>query len=118
MQAPTELAEGTSKADMSDRGSGGDGSALEGGAKAVRILPPKGGPPSDTQHGGFDFHETPSSSVLAANLWDRVLLDAPCSGSGVLAKRADMRWRRTVQDVEETLVPLQVSEAACAHARV
>ena len=27
--------------------------------------------------------------------FDRVLLDVPCSGLGVLAKRADLRWRRS-----------------------
>ncbi len=32
---------------------------------------------------------------------DRVLLDAPCSGLGVLAKRADLRWNRTVEDLQE-----------------
>ncbi len=32
-------------------------------------------------------------------LFDRVLVDAPCSGLGVLSKRADMRWRRTPADV-------------------
>ena len=31
---------------------------------------------------------------------DRVLVDAPCSGWGVLAKRADLRWRRTPKDLE------------------
>lgn len=33
--------------------------------------------------------------------FDRVLLDAPCSGTGVLAKRADLRWRRTPEEVEQ-----------------
>ncbi len=32
---------------------------------------------------------------------DRVLLDAPCSGLGVLAKRADLRWQRAPEDLEE-----------------
>ena len=32
---------------------------------------------------------------------DRVLLDAPCSGLGVLAKRADLRWRRTPEEIDE-----------------
>ncbi len=32
-------------------------------------------------------------------LGDRVLLDAPCSGLGVLAKRADLRWRRTPEEI-------------------
>ena len=41
-------------------------------------------------------------------LFDRVLLDAPCSGLGVLAKRADLRWRRTPSDVAAAAA-LQVS---------
>ena len=36
-----------------------------------------------------------------SGLFDRVLLDAPCSGSGVLAKRADLRWRRQPGDLDE-----------------
>jgi 16S rRNA (cytosine967-C5)-methyltransferase len=30
---------------------------------------------------------------------DRVLVDAPCTGLGVLCKRADLRWRREPSDV-------------------
>ena len=37
---------------------------------------------------------------------DRVLLDVPCSGLGVLSKRADLRWQRAPEDLEE-LVALQ-----------
>lgn len=37
---------------------------------------------------------------------DRVLLDVPCSGLGVLAKRADLRWRRTPEEIGD-LVDLQ-----------
>jgi 16S rRNA (cytosine967-C5)-methyltransferase len=32
---------------------------------------------------------------------DRVLLDVPCSGFGVLAKRADLRWQRAPDDLAE-----------------
>ena len=39
--------------------------------------------------------------------FDRVLVDAPCSGLGALRRRPESRWRRTRQDVEG-LVPLQV----------
>ena len=46
------------------------------------------------------------TSASATPRFDRVLLDAPCSGSGVLAKRADLRWRRSPQALAE-LVELQ-----------
>ena len=34
---------------------------------------------------------------------DRVLLDVPCSGLGVLAKRADLRWQRSPEDLDELM---------------
>ena len=43
--------------------------------------------------------------------FDRVLLDVPCSGLGVLSKRADLRWRRRPADVAAAAA-LQVC-AAC-----
>lgn len=33
--------------------------------------------------------------------YDRVLVDAPCSGLGVLAKRVDLRWRRTPEELTQ-----------------
>ena len=38
--------------------------------------------------------------------FDRVLVDAPCSGLGALRRRPESRWRRQQGDLEE-LVPLQ-----------
>ena len=46
--------------------------------------------------------------------FDRILLDPPCSGLGVLAGRPDARWRRTPQDAAE-LAGLQ--RRCSAHAR-
>lgn len=34
-------------------------------------------------------------------LVDAVLLDAPCTGTGVLSKRADLRWKRTAEELDE-----------------
>ncbi|KAI8462446.1 MAG: hypothetical protein J3K34DRAFT_527743 [Monoraphidium minutum] len=49
----------------------------------------------------------------AKGAFDRVLLDAPCSGTGVLAKRADLRWRRTPDQISD-LVALQDDLIAAA----
>ncbi len=38
--------------------------------------------------------------------FDRVLVDAPCTGLGALRRRPEARWRRSPSDLE-TLVPLQ-----------
>jgi 16S rRNA (cytosine967-C5)-methyltransferase len=39
--------------------------------------------------------------------FDRILVDAPCTGLGALRRRPEARWRKTPADVAE-LVPLQV----------
>ena len=36
-------------------------------------------------------------------LADAVLLDAPCTGTGVLSKRADLRWKRNEEELTEHL---------------
>jgi 16S rRNA (cytosine967-C5)-methyltransferase len=38
------------------------------------------------------------SPVLAAHSFDRILIDAPCSNTGVLRRRIDVRWRLTEED--------------------
>jgi 16S rRNA (cytosine967-C5)-methyltransferase len=38
---------------------------------------------------------------FVASSFDRVLLDAPCSGLGAMRRRADARWRITVADITE-----------------
>jgi len=34
---------------------------------------------------------------------DKILLDVPCSGLGVLSRRSDLRWRRTLHDIKTIL---------------
>ena len=36
--------------------------------------------------------------MLKRNSFDRILLDAPCSNSGVIRRRVDVRWRLTEED--------------------
>eukprot|EP00892_Ulva_mutabilis_P004426 jgi/Ulvmu1/2355/UM013_0203.1 len=66
---------------------------------------------------GFDMHGVshPGLETSAGQPWqfDAVLVDAPCSGTGVLCKRADMRWKRSAQHVAE-LVELQRELLAAA----
>lgn len=53
-------------------------------------------------------HHAPDALLQAPpQQFTRVLVDVPCSGLGVLAKRADLRWRREPADLDE-LVTLQV----------
>ena len=44
---------------------------------------------------------------------DRLLLDVPCTGLGVLSKRADLRWKRTPEDLA-TITRIQANLLASA----
>ncbi|MFN8196726.1 MAG: RsmB/NOP family class I SAM-dependent RNA methyltransferase [Nakamurella multipartita] len=59
------------------------------------------------------------ASGLDEDAYDRVLLDAPCTGLGALRRRPESRWRRPPSDVTE-LVELQqeLLAAAARHVRV
>ena len=43
---------------------------------------------------------TRGPGALSGERFDRILLDAPCSGSGTLGRRPEIRWRLTPSDVE------------------
>jgi len=62
--------------------------------------------------------EADGRTALAEPAFDRVLVDAPCTGLGVIRRRAEARWRRTPADVG-TLAALQreLLSAAIAAAR-
>ncbi|WP_350352307.1 transcription antitermination factor NusB [Microbacterium sp. A8/3-1] len=54
-------------------------------------------------------HEQDGRELAAtrAGAFDRILVDAPCTGLGALRRRPEARWRKSPADVAE-LVPLQV----------
>jgi 16S rRNA (cytosine967-C5)-methyltransferase len=39
------------------------------------------------------------SSTMECEPFDRIILDAPCSGLGVLTKKPDLKWKRDIGDV-------------------
>jgi 16S rRNA (cytosine967-C5)-methyltransferase len=58
------------------------------------------------------------TAPLPDGAFDRVLVDAPCTGLGALRRRPEARWRRRPEDVAE-LARLQrgLLEAALRHVR-
>jgi 16S rRNA (cytosine967-C5)-methyltransferase len=56
-------------------------------------------------HGDRGAHEVlvgdATSAPWGARQFDRVLLDAPCTGLGALRRRPEARWRRSPQDVAD-----------------
>ncbi|HEX7058179.1 MAG TPA: 16S rRNA (cytosine(967)-C(5))-methyltransferase RsmB [Bacilli bacterium] len=50
---------------------------------------------------------------FAPHTFDRVLLDAPCSGLGVIRRKPEMKWRKTDADIEGlTKIQLSLLKAA------
>ena len=57
-------------------------------------------------------------SIASAEHFDRVLLDAPCSNSGVMRRRVDLRWRITAEEIQRLrLVQLELLRRAAPFLR-
>jgi len=67
---------------------------------------------------GVDVVKADGRNLALAHPVDRVLVDAPCSGLGVLSRRADARWRKTEASMRQ-LLPLQreLLEGGASHVR-
>ncbi len=51
---------------------------------------------------------TPSGGLRGFEPFDRVLVDAPCSGLGVIRRNPDIKWKRMPEDVE-TMARMQLA---------
>ena len=83
------VARSTGAIDASGRGGSGQGGATDGRSGLLGVVTADGRRPA-----------------WRPGTFDRVLVDAPCSGLGALRRRPEARWRRTAEDLEQ-LVPLQ-----------
>ncbi len=68
---------------------------------------------------GVEIVETrilPRAAInLSGEIFDRILLDVPCSNTGVLGKRPEVRWRlRPVDVVELAVIQVRLLRSACA----
>ena len=83
------------------------GLGLERGARllAVDRAPHRAGLVAKSLRGAPGHHLTVAADGTAGpwapGTFDRVLLDAPCTGLGVLRRRPESRWRRSPSDVSE-----------------
>ena len=51
-----------------------------------------------------DDNRDPQHEILKGRNFDKILLDAPCSGLGVLSKKPEIRWKREPEDILELTV--------------
>jgi len=48
-----------------------------------------------------DDNRDPQHEIFKGRNFDKILLDAPCSGLGVLSKKPEIRWKREPEDILE-----------------
>jgi 16S rRNA (cytosine967-C5)-methyltransferase len=54
-----------------------------------------------TLHDDINNPESPELSEHLIGKFDKILLDVPCSGLGVLSKKPDIKWKRELEDIKK-----------------
>ena len=57
-----------------------------------------------TLHDDINNPESPELSEEMLGKFDKILLDVPCSGLGVLSKKPDIKWKRELEDIKKLQV--------------
>lgn len=65
--------------------------------RARRVM--KAGAQQGAEHLSVIVHDAESSLPFAAGSFDRVLVDAPCAGTGTLRRNPEIRWRISADDI-------------------
>lgn len=61
-------------------------------------------------------HDGREAAAYDGQLYDRILVDAPCSGLGALRRRPEARWRKSPADLPElTQLQAELLDAAVTH---
>ena len=58
--------------------------------------------PTFTSPGYFSFDGT--DALNFPDKYDRILIDAPCTGLGALRRRPEARWRKNLKDLKELVI--------------
>jgi 16S rRNA (cytosine967-C5)-methyltransferase len=61
---------------------------------------------SDQQRHGMNniFWDVRDAATDEFPVADAILIDAPCSGTGVIGRRPDIKWRRKAEDIKQAAV--------------
>ncbi len=63
----------------------------------------------------FDAEDTDETYIGKA---DRVLVDAPCTGLGIIRRKPDIKWTRSIEDRDEIVrLQMKILDAASRHVR-
>jgi 16S rRNA (cytosine967-C5)-methyltransferase len=57
-------------------------------------------PEFEVRSSKFEVQSWPSPSLASSPLFDRILIDAPCSNTGVMRRRVDLRWRIRLDEIQ------------------
>ena len=80
------------------------------------MLDPHKNLPGQEQSGNITILVADARALPARSLFDRVLADVPCSGTGTLARNPEIKWRLTPDDLPELqALQLLILRSALTH---
>lgn len=94
------LAASHAEADVSGAGVSGSGLSIAPASGPESPVSDGAAPESSAAGVAVGLHSGDASARGTADLFDRILLDAPCSATGVIRRHPDIKWLRRPTDIE------------------